>query len=273
MSTVLKPISKETLIEQFHQIEQLGWIKNTTRKTNDGAAGNKLEDLLGIPENNLPIPNAAEWELKTQRDDTSSLLTLFHLEPSPQACKIVSNFLLPQYGWPHEKAGVRYPKNEMSFRATLSAKRYTRGFTIKINDKEKKVCIEFDGKNVLEIDREWLNEVEKRNGQIEKLEITPYWGYDDLFSKARTKLLNTFFVIFETRKDAGEMYFHYYKVLKLQNLSIQNFINAIRNGDINIDFDARTRHNHGTKFRINPHTISTLYETAEVVMDKPRLLP
>lgn len=89
MSVELKPISKTELIEQLRAIEQRGWIENTTRTTNDGAVGNKLEDLLGIPENNLPIPNGAEWELKTQRDDTTSLLTLFHLEPSPRDRKSV----------------------------------------------------------------------------------------------------------------------------------------------------------------------------------------
>ncbi|MBQ5478723.1 MAG: hypothetical protein IIT66_00730, partial [Acetobacter sp.] len=32
-------------------------------------------------ENNLPLPNAAEWELKCQRRQTTSLVTLFHIEP------------------------------------------------------------------------------------------------------------------------------------------------------------------------------------------------
>ena len=72
MSTVLKVFSKEELIEKFKEIYAKGWIKNN-RGNNDGAVGNTLEDLLEIPENNLPIPNAAEWELKAQRSDTSSL--------------------------------------------------------------------------------------------------------------------------------------------------------------------------------------------------------
>lgn len=37
--------------------------------------GNALEDLLGLSENNLPIPNAAEWELKLQRLNSTSLTT------------------------------------------------------------------------------------------------------------------------------------------------------------------------------------------------------
>ena len=73
----MKLFTKETLIQNFIEIEKRGWIKNT-RTGNSGSVGNILEDLLGIEENNLPIPNAAEWELKAQRKNTTSLTTLFH---------------------------------------------------------------------------------------------------------------------------------------------------------------------------------------------------
>ena len=139
-----KAFSKEELIEKFKAIYKKGWIENY-RGNNDGAVGNILEDLLEIPENNLPIPNAAEWELKAQRATTSSLLTMFHTEPSPTAMSIVPNILLPKYGWPHAGAGAQYPEDEKSFRATLNASTFTdRGFKVNVNDKERKVEIIFD---------------------------------------------------------------------------------------------------------------------------------
>lgn len=56
----MKLISKEELIQKFKEIEAMGWIRvPSKRKNNDGSVGNLLEELLGIPENNLPIPNAA----------------------------------------------------------------------------------------------------------------------------------------------------------------------------------------------------------------------
>jgi hypothetical protein len=103
--------TKEELIEQLNAIRARGWIK-TQRPGNDGAVGNTLEDLLGIEENNLPIPNAAEWELKAQRKHTQSLTTLFHLEPSPQGAKIVPSVLLRHYGWMHKLAGSTHHKLE-----------------------------------------------------------------------------------------------------------------------------------------------------------------
>lgn len=104
----MKIYTKESLIFELKKISDMGWIENA-RYGNSGGIGNTLEDLLGISENNLPIPNAAEWELKAQRIDTSSLTTLFHFEPSPRAIKFVPQVLLLKYGWPHQEAGEKYP--------------------------------------------------------------------------------------------------------------------------------------------------------------------
>lgn len=57
----MKTYTKESLIEALKGIRDQGWIP-TGRKNNDGGVGNTLEDLLGIEENNLPLPNAAEWD-------------------------------------------------------------------------------------------------------------------------------------------------------------------------------------------------------------------
>ena len=77
-----KAYTKDSIIKTLQDIRGMGWIENL-RHGNDGGVGNTLEDLLEIEENNLPVPNASEWELKCQRSNTSSLTTLFHSEPSP----------------------------------------------------------------------------------------------------------------------------------------------------------------------------------------------
>jgi len=223
--------------------------------------GNILEDLLGIEENNLPIPNATEWELKTQRSKTSSLTTLFHMEPSPRALKFVPKIFLLKYGWPHEQAGKKYPTNEMSFRQTISAKgRSDRGFKVEINRNERKVLISFDSNSVASHHSNWLKTVSERIG-LNELNPQPYWGFDDLFHKAGTKLINCFYIQADVKKENDKEYFHYNKILMLQKFSLENFLQALECNDILVDFDARTGHNHGTKFRLRQNKLPDLYAT------------
>ncbi len=90
---MIKTITKEQLIEEIGKIGEQGWVKSvkkTKNTRNDGAVGNTLEKLLGIPENNLPIANANGWELKGQRLHTASLVTLKHYEPFPRGEDIVA---------------------------------------------------------------------------------------------------------------------------------------------------------------------------------------
>lgn len=255
----MKILTKEQLINELRNIKKSGWIKSA-RQGNVGGVGNTLEDLLGIEENNLPIPNAAEWELKAQRADTSSLTTLFHMEPSPRALKFVPQILLLKYGWKHEEAGTKYPENEMSFRQTISGKgRSDRGFMVVINRKEKKVLISFDSKSVSDRHSTWLKSVEQRIN-LDELNPQPYWGFDDLFHKAGTKLINCFYVQAQVKKEKGNEYFMYDKILMLQKFSIEKFLTALENNDVLVDFDARTGHNHGTKFRLKQNRLADLYE-------------
>ena len=57
-------------------------------------------------------------------------------------------------------------------------------------------------------------------------------------------------------------------MLKLSQFDQEKFIEAIRAGKVYVDFDARTGHNHGTKFRIRYTDILSLYRNAEVVLDE-----
>src|SRR3989344_4155757 len=208
----VKPViyTKQSLIKKLKEIAAKGWVPNA-RHGNHGGIGNTLEDLLGIKENNLPIPNAAEWELKTQRLGTSSLTTLFHIEPSPRAIRFVPQILLPKYGWAHKEDGKKYAMGEMSFRQTIHGQsRSDRGFMVKIDRKERKILISFDAKSVSENHTEWLKQVKQRVG-LGELEPQPYWGFDDLEHKAGTKLLNSFYVQAEVKTEEGKEFYKFSK--------------------------------------------------------------
>ncbi len=262
-----KPIiyTKQALIDKLKKIAELGWIVNA-RRGNAGGIGNTLEDLLGIKENNLPIPNATEWELKAQRLNSSSLTTLFHIEPSPRAIRFVPQVLLPKYGWAHREDGKKYAKGEMSFRQTIHGQsRSDRGFMVIIDRPEKKILISFDPKSVAIKHKDWLKSVKKRVG-LKELNPQPYWGFDDLEHKAGTKLLNSFYVQAEVKTESETEYYKYTKVMMLQKFSFEGFLKAIEEGKILVDFDARSGHNHGTKFRLRQDFLPMLYEKVTVIL-------
>lgn len=257
--------TKDELIKKLKEISVQGWIPNA-RHGNHGGIGNTLEDLLGIEENNLPIPNAAEWELKAQKLNTSSLTTLFHVEPSPRAVKFVPSILLPFYGWKHREAGKKYPETEMSFRQTIHGNKHSdRGFIVQINRKEQKILISFDHTKVAEKHQSWLKNVEKTIG-LKELNPQPYWGFDDLEHKAGTKLLNCFYVQAETKKENGQEFYRYSNVTMLRKFKFDGFLNELDNGNILVDFDARTDHNHGTKFRMRQNCLPSLYEETKKIV-------
>ncbi|HPW77356.1 MAG TPA: MvaI/BcnI family restriction endonuclease [Candidatus Omnitrophota bacterium] len=262
---MVKTYTKEALIHALKEIAQRGWIQNA-RPGNAGGVGNTLEDLLGIEENNLPVPNAAEWELKCQRIGSGSLTTLFHIEPSPRAIRFVPQIFLLKYGWPHEFAGEDYPKSEMSFRQTIHGlSRSDRGFMVVIDRRARKVLISFDSTKVAERHVAWLQSVKERIG-LKELDPQPYWGFDDLFHKAGTKLLNCFYVQARTKREKDKEFFCYEKILMLEKFSLEKFLNQIEAGNVLVDFDARTGHNHGTKFRLRQDKLPELYEKATVII-------
>ena len=255
-----KSYTKQSLITELLAIRAKGWIPSGRKKTNSGAVGNTLEDLLGIEENNLPLPNASEWELKTQRRKTSSLLTLFHMEPSPRALKLVP-YLLEKYGWPHAEAGKKYPPDTKSFRQTLSfQQRSARGFLVDIDEQNRRIVINFSFDEIGEGLEDWKRSIENNNCKVFDPVYTPYWGFDDVFHNAGVKLGNCFYILADEKRIGNKNHFQYSEIKMLSGFKIEKFISAIKDGHILIDFDARTGHNHGTKFRIKQNAFPLLYE-------------
>lgn len=256
----LKLYTKEELIEKLKELRNQGWVKNG-RFGNVGGIGNTVEDYLGIEENNLPIPNAVEWELKAQRINTSSLTTLFHMEPSPRAVKFVPSILLPFYGWNHNEAGAKYSDKEKSFRQTITGVSHTdRGFIVNVDRVEKRVEVSFDSSKVdKERHSDWIKSIEEQVG-LGELSPQPYWGFPDLEHKVGTKLLNCFYVQADQKKEDGIEYYWYKNIMILKGFDFEKFLKGIENGSVLVDFDARTGHNHGTKFRLKQNYLPELYK-------------
>jgi len=177
------------------------------------------------------------------------------MEPSPRAIGFVPKVLLPLYGWKHQTI-----LREKSFRQTINALSYSdRGFKVVVDKEVRKILISFNAKAVSDRHAKWLKSVKKGIGLCE-INPQPYWGFDDLFHKAGTKLLNCFYIRAEVKTEKRKEYFWYKEIMILQKFSLDKFIKAIEEGFIFVDFDARTGHNHGTKFRLRQDKMPELYD-------------
>lgn len=153
----------------------------------------------------------------------------------------------------------------MSFRQTIHGLAPSdRGFKVVINQDEQKVLVSFDSQAVAVKHIDWLNFVERCIG-LGELNPQPYWGFMDLAAKAGTKLHNCFYVQAKVKREAGQEFYHYQKILKLTRFSFDKFLQGLVEGFVLIDFDARTGHNHGTKFRLRQNRLPDLYEHAEEI--------
>jgi len=97
------------------------------------------------------------------------------------------------------------------------------------------------------------------------LDPQPYWGFDDLEHKAGSKLLNCFFVQAETKRENGQWFFKYSKIFILKSFQLEGLLRGLEQGFVFIDFDARTGHNHGTKFRLRSNKLLELYESVQEI--------
>ncbi len=210
-------------------IKNMGWIKNQ-RPGNAGGVGNTLEDLLEVAENNLQLPDFGEWELKSQRATTNSLLTLFHTEPKPRAARIVPQILLLKYGWPHQEAGVIYPQNERSFRQTISATAYSdRGFRVNVDREHKRIFVDFNFNYIDARHSQWRSFIQSGVGTGD-ISPNPYWTFEEIETKLKTKLNNLMYVRAETKVENGIEYFRYNEIEAYVDPAIDKFLDLAEQG-------------------------------------------
>lgn len=88
----------------------------------------------------------------------------------------------------------------------------------------------------------------------------------DIISGAN-KLEHTILILASQRKSGNYREFNYREAFIFRSLQRDALLDAIENGVIQIDFDARTGHNHGTKFRIQKDRLSTIFNSVETIVE------
>jgi hypothetical protein len=240
------------------------WLLGS-RQGNDGNQGNTIEELLGVAENNLRIPDLGGIELKSQKAETGSLVTLFHKEPNPRGS--VPN-LLKTLGWKHQKAGGDYKHDEMSFRSTTYANRFTdRGFSIALTksriefifDRTKVNRAAKDVTGIYSTYGDWLTDVDSRHPHYSTV-LPVFWDRKDFEDNCYLKLDSTLMVYLETKRINKAEYFRIVEAYIYKGFCANALTRLFSEGGVVIDFDARTRHNHGTKLRVAKDKIGQLFD-------------
>ena len=214
----------KTLKEKLRQIKKMGFVK--THRRGDTGIGKTLEDLLGIRENNIPLPDIGEVaELKSYRKNAKSMMTLFTLEPLPKGGDR-DRLLLDNFGY-----SKRDNQRSKELHSTLSCKRY--------NNQNLKLSVEKDKIRV--------------KGKGKRLNI--FWDMESLRNKFNEKLPALVYVLADTKIVDGVEYFHFNEAYLLEDFDFELFKKRVKADDIVVDFRMYYRpngsvRNHGTGFRV-----------------------
>lgn len=226
--------SLKKLKEKLKKVKMMGFVK--THRAHDAGIGKTLEDLLGIKENNLRLPDSGDVELKAKRIDSGSMLTIATKSPEPIG---VNRILFEKYKY-LDKEG------HFNLHSTVCGSRKNRQSFRVVFEDEKLVL-----KN--------------------KFKIKVYWPisiFDDILKAKSDKILLVFAETKGEQKTKNEK-FHFTEAYLLSNLNINKFKSAVESDKLKIDIrigayrsgkNKGKYHDHGTGFRINKKDFPYIFD-------------
>lgn len=125
-------MQKKTLAEIKKALKELleeGWIKSN--RTHNTGIGKTLEDHLGIKENNIALPDFGVMELKSQRMNTPSMMTLFTKSPEG----ITNKEIRRRFGYPDRE----FPSIRILHQTIENGRKNAMGFHCKIEEKQDRL--------------------------------------------------------------------------------------------------------------------------------------
>lgn len=223
--------------EALKKISEKGWIKS--ERKHDTGIGQTLEHHLGMTENNISLPDFGKMELKSQRINTSSMLTLFTKSPEG----ITNAEIRERFGYPDKE----YPNIKIVHQTITNGVNNGRWFSYEIDEAEGKLVIEGKGK------------------------IVGYYNLGFLKEKAIEKIGNgLILVLAESKKERGHEYFHYKEAYILKDLDPKKFLlhskYDIRLGVYHSGEKAGQPHDHGSAFRVTEKDIPELFKIKERIL-------
>jgi len=233
-------MQKQTLAQikkALQELSQKGWIKSN-RSHNTGI-GKTLEDYLGITENNIALPDFGVMELKSQRLNTLSMMTLFTKSPE----SITNAEIRKRFGYPDPV----FPKIKILHQTVSGGKKNKMGFQATIDEKQGKMLI------------------------LKKGKLLGYYSLAFLRKKALEKIGNgLILVLAETKKIKKQEYFHYRDAYLLKEIDPTEFLAHskydIRLGVYHSGKNMGKPHDHGSAFRLAEKSLPLLFKIKKKII-------
>lgn len=222
----------DDFVKAYSKICSMGWVR--THRAGPTGIGKTLEDLLGIVENNIDGPDFGDYELKSCRVESNSMLTMFTKTPQPKGA---ANTLRMTFGYSSDA----YDNDEKVLHATLSADRFVSiadtGRSLKVFCEPTKISIiAEDGK------------------------AYAYWTREQLKKAFEKKYKGKFvYVKAQSRGTGASEEFRFVEAYEVSNFNYEAFVELLAQGKIYIDlrigqYHSGTKkgktHDHGTGFRM-----------------------
>lgn len=235
--------TEKMLVDLFEEIRERGWIK--TSRHGDQCLGNTFEDLIGKEEDNKAKADFFDIELKSHREITGSLISLFSKSPSNP--KGVNTYLRLKYGVDNADGFEQKVLNTTISGKQFNSHRGGHNFKVEVDRENNKL---------------WLLVKDTSGTIIEGPENGEkvYWDFDILQNALDNKLKKIAILFGEEKKENQTTYVKYNKMVIFEGLTLEKMLKAIEDGDLYIDIrigvyasgkNIGKTHDHGTGFRIH----------------------
>lgn len=209
----------EELRQRLQQLHDQGYI--TSKRSGSTGVGYTLEKVLGVSENNLPIPDiGGRVELKATRSTSNALITLFTFNRGVWKIKPKDAI---------EKFGYTDTQQRQALKCAVSAiEENPQGLILILDETQHTVSILHKKSNT----------------------ILAQWSLYHLVGKFVSKFERMIFVKADARKSQHKSEeFHYIQAELLQEPNINTFLHAMRSGTVLIDIRMHIQENGGVRNR------------------------
>ena len=234
--------------KDFSIVKSKGFIES--HRTHNTGIGKTFEDAIGIVENNSSLADyQGILEIKSKRDLSKSMLTLFTKSPSNP--KGANSYLRETYG--------HSDKNNMKIlHTTISATKFNTFFS-KIGFK-----LEIDEKIFILVKDLITDKI---------IDKSIYYTFADLKNIIETKCEHIAFINADTKVENGKELFYFKEATLLKDLTFKKFIQFVKEGLIVYDIrigvygtgsSKGKTHDHGSGFRVLKNNIPKVFKVEEI---------